>query len=236
MSLNYNPYTKLQNVGRVIFYVNIFIIILVYELTKNLIVDDFSENKISFILYTSVLIFLIFYENFVERFFLPALMNSKMARSLILGRQFVEGAWVEFVNFPEGSKYGSKALTILKLSFQNGNAKINGENYAENGELIAVFESEFVSFAWPSLKYKLINKPVGVEYDSPVHGFGELQFEEVNNKKPKTYYGFFYLPYLSGMSSIRGDIIGKKFSKAVYHANRSEMKKIVLALLKQGHA
>jgi hypothetical protein len=109
---------------------------------------------------------------------------SAGVRKLLLGREFVEGTWLDLLSH-DGVPF---AYGITRIVSTGASLRITGEDYDLDASSTGFYRIDMLMFEFPKIKYKYTYQ----KSDNPglaQEGFGEIQFME-RNGPPKKYAGF----------------------------------------------
>ena len=112
------------------------------------------------------------------------LETSKDVRKILLGREFVEGTWLDLLSHGDTQiAYG-----VTRIVSSESSLRITGLDYDLNAEHTGYYSVDMLMFEFPKIKYKYTyqksdNQGLAQE------GFGEIQFTE-RNGPPSKYAGF----------------------------------------------
>ena len=160
------------------------------------------------------------FQTFYEQF--------KPLRQLLLGNQFVEGTWIEFVS--QGQKIIS--IGISNISSSGYELKISGNNHALNGNLRYGFSStaDMVKVEWPVFRYVYEEWPLEGHQDT-IQGVAHIKFGPTNNR-PTIYTGAFSDIGTGVLTGIEGRLITSKDElKSI--SNPAEIRKVLKKYLIQ---
>ena len=115
--------------------------------------------------------------------------RSFWLRSFLIGKEFVEGVWVEIVE----SSNGYMGVGISRLTFTDGKLVFTGDDFSENGALDSNYRGDIIEFDYPCFNYKHTNQRLKNTVDALREGHGEIQFRPQFRDRPSTYSGFFVL-------------------------------------------
>lgn len=120
-----------------------------------------------------------------------ALYNWRWLRRLVLGRQHVEGCWLDVVTHSDGSQ----RFGIVRFEPDKNSLRYGGENYTPDGKPIGDFDTDVVAMDWPMLRFAYrafdgteAQGRAGRTGDAFLNGFGDLRFNELDGR-PTTYSG-----------------------------------------------
>lgn len=146
---------------------------------------EITENNFGIVL-IAVIILIVVISKVVEFSINTVISKSKSIRKLLLGKNFIEGYWVEgVIDISEINKVES--LAIIKITFIENHYSISGESFALDNKLRGSFHSMHSDYQNFCLKYSY--EGINSEHkDSKVVGNGELRFTP-NDKFPKRLSG-----------------------------------------------
>lgn len=109
---------------------------------------------------------------------------SEVVRKILLGREFVEGTWLDLLSHG-GVPF---ACGVTRIVSSGSSLRITGEDYDIDSNSCGYYAVDMLLFEFPKIKYKYTyqksdNKGLAQE------GFGEIQFME-RNGRPIKYAGF----------------------------------------------
>lgn len=111
---------------------------------------------------------------------------SEGMRKILLGREFVEGTWLDLM-----SQNGIPvAYGITRMASSGTSLRISGEDYDLNAKRTGYYSVDMLIFEFPKIRYKYTyqrSDNQGLEEA----GFGEFQFRE-RNGPPVKCSGFFF--------------------------------------------
>lgn len=76
--------------------------------------------------------------------------NMRPLRRLVLGRQYVEGSWID-VAYAGGKPV---SIGIIRIEPDGTGVRISGELFNLNGSPRGTFRSEIAEISWPTIRYK----------------------------------------------------------------------------------
>lgn len=113
--------------------------------------------------------------------------GSKRLRKILLGRQFVEGTWLDLMS--KEAKPFSYGISYIK-SFELSSLRISGEDFDLEGNNCGHYYSDLIKVEWPTIKYTYTYQHSSNPQLS-CQGLGELQFIE-REGPPNRYRGSFF--------------------------------------------
>ncbi len=129
---------------------------------------------------------------------------SRPLRRLILGRQDIEGTWIEVT----GKNGEVRYVSLIRLEIEDETVRISGENFDEEGKRDGTFLSDMLVVTWPVLKYKFTAVRAAGKIPSYT-AYGQIQFAE-RDGPPTRYHGFF----LDFNEATRNDFSGWRLRKS----------------------
>jgi hypothetical protein len=129
--------------------------------------------------------------------------SNRLVRRALLGRDFVEGAWVDVVWLSDGTRQLGKT----HVGPTGDGLKFSGTNYDEGGALVGGFST--TAAALDGLELAYVCRTTTHEA-TPLHGnaAGGLQFERVDGEA-NSYIGWF----VDDAGSVRGSFRGVKVER-----------------------
>lgn len=128
---------------------------------------------------------------------MPLVFESEGIRARVLGRQNIEGVWLQAERTDDGAR-------VSVIGIRPGADGFTLDGYAMNEDLDVVsnIALDHARLSWPHLSFKFRNTLVDAE-DPAREGFGELQFEH-SGLKPVRYNGFCRLTGSGARYSVEG--------------------------------
>jgi hypothetical protein len=121
-------------------------------------------------------------------FLVDRLDRVRWFRRLVLGKNWMEGTWLDFVVDKETKK--PLSCGIIRIGFEDGELSVNGENFDLQGNSVGVFEDETVFCRRGRVQF--IYRYVGVHSHGTEVGYAEYNFAESDDGPPIRYTGFFF--------------------------------------------
>ncbi len=173
---------------------------IIKEYLKN---EDFTILN-ALILSIAILIYSLIIINLFSKF-----LNWSMIRKIILGKDYIEGQWLQTVEIDNDDKPERK-FTLLDISFKSKSYHVHGKTFNNDGEIISIFDSTMTKFIDNTLSYPFkINMIKSDNID--ILGNTNLQFSKVN--KEHLYIGTVYSNFRSYPVDIRGKKIDDDLSR-----------------------
>ena len=123
----------------------------------------------------------------VTRIFVRSLVeNTKLGRRLILGRQYIEGVWIDLVQ--EGGE--PKAVGLTRINIIEGELKISGDDYDIDGLHTGHYVCDFHYVDWPRIRY-VYSYQYSDDDNIIKQGLGEFLFDDTGIS-PIRYSGHFF--------------------------------------------
>jgi hypothetical protein len=104
-------------------------------------------------------------------------------RKLLLGRQYVEGSWIDVVRFNDGREL----FGIVRIEPDGNSLRYGGENYDRKANYCGNFASKMIEADFPVISFKYLDNPSMRETYS--EGIAVLTFEEQDAARPVRYTG-----------------------------------------------
>lgn len=133
----------------------------------------------------------------ISHHMMPIVLENQGLRSRVLGRQNVEGTWLQ----AERSETGTR-ISIIGISPGQDGFDLTGYAMNEDLDVVSNISLDHAKLNWPALSFKFRNTLVDSE-DPTREGFGELQFEQ-GNSRPVRFNGYCKLTGTAGRYSIEG--------------------------------
>ncbi|NIS37739.1 hypothetical protein GWN26_01340, partial [Candidatus Saccharibacteria bacterium] len=114
--------------------------------------------------------------------------RSKFIRKLILGKDYIEGSWVD-LSIDHQNKL-LRAVALVEIEYQNGSIAFGGQVFGCNGVPVGNFDSSVAGYKNNTLWY-VYNREVVFENKEKATGRGELKFTRESHN-PTSYYGSFF--------------------------------------------
>lgn len=131
--------------------------------------------------------------------------SRALPRRLVLGRDYVEGRWVDAVMLSTGERQ----LGITELAPSGGSLRYSGTNFATDGTYLGSFQTTASRFDGDRFEFLCDTTTPG---DAQPHGHasGALQFDRGGGRVPDHYRGWF----MDDSGSVRGAIAGIKVEQS----------------------
>lgn len=154
--------------------------------------------------------------------------TNQLLRKLLLGNQFVEGTWIEFVS--QNKKIVSVGIAVI--SSKDYEIQINGNNFDLNGNLNYGFSStaNMARMEWPIFRYVYEDRPLQGSQDT-LAGVAHIKFGPTNNR-PTIYAGSFTHIGTGILVGLEGRRVTSTDELRLL-SNPSEMRKVLKKYLQQ---
>lgn len=122
--------------------------------------------------------------------------HNPSLRRFLMGRQWVEGAWIDVVRYQDRAS----VIGICRFDADGDGLRFSGENFSLNGDSVVssgTFQTDGVSVVWPMVRFTYQARedrpPVAGSGESAppafLAGFGEITFQECDGTPPLLYRG-----------------------------------------------
>lgn len=131
--------------------------------------------------------------------------RSRHVRRLFLGRQYVEGAWFDYVT----REAQPRLVGIIRVEAKGGSLSYYGSNFSPDGVFQGNFTTRTVAFDWPALRFTYgptFDAADGDHDASFLTGFGEIVFQGRDDGIPLAYNGY-CIDSAQGVHRITGERI-----------------------------
>lgn len=135
-----------------------------------------------------------------------AINNSAYLRKIILGRQFVEGYWVDRLVDTETKEIIS--IGIVEISYQDGSLFVNGYGYSRSYDPRGSFKTYVSKYESLTLKYGY-ESTLPFSSDVKVHGHGQYNFVS-GNPYPTRFTGYMQDSHFKNKILLEGQKISDK--------------------------
>lgn len=187
----------------------------------------FIQNNIALTWIVSIILVVLLNET-LSFIFQASYEKFKFLRQLVLGNQFVEGTWIEFVTQDE--KINS--IGIANISSNGYELKIDGHNFDLKGNLTYAFSStaNMSRIEWPVFRYVYEDWPLKGVKDT-IEGVGYIKFGPTGGR-PTMYAGGFTHIGIGVIIGIEGRLITDK-NELIALNTPTEMRKALKKYLMQ---
>jgi len=125
--------------------------------------------------------------SYALRLFLELFLDSsKRLRKFILGRQFIEGTWLD-ISKAEGQPI---IIAVSRIEFAGSSVRFAGEDFSMDTRRRGHYLTDIAWLDWPRLKYKYTYQ-VSDACQISNQGYGEKLFIE-RDGLPREYVGFYF--------------------------------------------
>jgi hypothetical protein len=146
-----------------------------------------AEEKIWVIVVVAILLFIII--SFFNWAITKIVGNSKPIRKLLLGKDFLEGCWIQKIT-DDPMNDRPVIYSIVYISYNDGYYKVTGESFDKDGNFTATFHSQFSEYSNHILKYPFTITTLENQ-EKKVFGTSKLTFSSTN-EHPNRYLGIIY--------------------------------------------
>jgi hypothetical protein len=146
-----------------------------------------AEEKIWVIVVVSITLFFIL--SFFNWAITKIVDNSKHLRKLLLGKDFLEGCWIQKIS-DESMQDRPVIYSLIYISYDDGSYKVTGESFDKEGNFTANFISQFSEYSNNILKYPFTITTLENK-EKKVFGTSKLTFSSTN-EYPNRYLGIVY--------------------------------------------
>ncbi len=146
-----------------------------------------TEEKIWVIVVVAIILFVVI--SFFNWAITKIVDNSKSLRKLLLGKDFLEGCWIQKIT-DESMHERPVIYSKVYISYDDGSYKVTGESFDKDGNFTANFHSQFSEYSNHILKYPFTITTLENQ-EKKVFGTSKLTFSSTN-ELPKRYLGIVY--------------------------------------------
>lgn len=113
------------------------------------------------------------------------ILNFRFTRRLILGRQYIEGIWIDLME----ENGNPVSLGLTRINIIDGELKINGDDYDTEGMHTGYYSWEFFKYDWPRINY-VYSYHRSDDNEVIRLGYGEILFDDIGGT-PFRYTGHY---------------------------------------------